>query len=65
MYSVAKSAGAMRGVPLKVIQELMGHATIEMTLKYAHLSPETKQHAVQALDQPAPAVKLSGERLRA
>jgi integrase len=45
---------AMRGVPLKVIQELMGHATIEMTLKYAHLSPETKQDAVQVLDQPAP-----------
>jgi len=32
----------------------MGHATIEMTLKYAHLSPETKQEAVQVLDQPAP-----------
>src|SRR5262249_3389076 len=45
---------AMRGVPLKVIQELMGHATIEMTLRYAHLSPETKQEAVQVLDQPAP-----------
>jgi site-specific recombinase XerD len=45
---------AIRGVPIKVIQELMGHASIEMTLKYAHLSPETKQHAVQVLDQPAP-----------
>ena len=30
---------AMRGVPLKVIQELMGHATIEMTMRYAHLAP--------------------------
>jgi site-specific recombinase XerD len=46
---------AMRGVPLKVIQEEMGHASIEMTLKYAHLSPETKQNAVQVLDQPPPA----------
>jgi integrase len=45
---------AMRGVPLKVIQELMGHASIEMTMRYAHLSPETKQHAVQLLDGPAP-----------
>ena len=44
----------MRGVPLKVIQELMGHASIEMTLKYAHLSPETKQNAVQVLDEPQP-----------
>jgi integrase len=46
---------AMRGVPIKVIQELMGHATLEMTLKYAHLSPETKRAAVQVLDEPAPA----------
>ncbi|RKG70767.1 hypothetical protein D7V80_04200 [Corallococcus sp. CA054B] len=44
---------AMRGVPLKVIQELMGHATIEMTMRYAHLSPETKERAVQQLDAPA------------
>ncbi|RKH78794.1 site-specific integrase [Corallococcus sp. AB045] len=44
---------AMRGIPLKVIQELMGHATIEMTMRYAHLSPETKERAVQQLDAPA------------
>ncbi|MBZ4336449.1 site-specific integrase [Corallococcus sp. AS-1-12] len=43
---------AMRGVPLKVIQELMGHATIEMTMRYAHLSPEVKQDAVKLLDGP-------------
>jgi len=51
---------AMRGVPLKVIQEEMGHASIEMTLKYAHLSPETKQNAVQVLDQPPPAPGSTG-----
>jgi hypothetical protein len=44
----------MRGVPLKVIQELMGHASLDMTMRYAHLSPETKQNAVQVLDKPAP-----------
>jgi integrase len=54
---------AMCGVPLKVIQELMGHASLDITMRYAHLSPETKQNAVQALDQPAPVVKVSGERL--
>jgi len=41
---------AMRGVPLKAIQELMGHATIEMTMRYAHLSPDVKKDAVRALD---------------
>ena len=30
----------MKGVPLKAVHELMGYATIEMTLRYAHLSPE-------------------------
>jgi site-specific recombinase XerD len=45
---------AMRGVPLKVIQELMGHATIEMTMSYAHLAPEARESAVQQLDRPVP-----------
>jgi len=45
---------AMRGVSLKAIQEQMGHSDIKMTLRYAHLSPESKQAAVQVLDDPAP-----------
>jgi len=28
----------MRAVPLEAVQELLGHATIEMTMPYAHLS---------------------------
>jgi site-specific recombinase XerD len=39
----------MRGVPLKAVQELMGHATIEMTMRYAHLSPDVRRSAVQML----------------
>jgi hypothetical protein len=45
---------AMWGVPLKVIQELMGHVTIEMTERYAHLSPDTLREAVGVLDRPLP-----------
>ena len=30
----------MRGAPIKAVQELLGHATIEMTMRYAHLSPD-------------------------
>lgn len=41
----------MRGVPLKAVQELMGHAAIEMTMRYAHLSPDVRKDAVAALDR--------------
>ena len=41
----------MKGVPLKAVHELMGYATIEMTLRYAHLSPEVGRGAVQLLDR--------------
>src|SRR4051794_10883548 len=49
---------AMQGVPLKVIQELMGHATIDMTMRYAHLSPDARREAVGVLDRPAPACDI-------
>jgi len=41
---------AMKGVSLKVIQELLGHSTITMTMRYSHLSPCAKRDAVQLLD---------------
>jgi integrase len=42
----------MRGAPLKTVQELLGHSTIEMTMRYAHLSPDARREAVQLLDRP-------------
>jgi site-specific recombinase XerD len=45
----------MRGVPLKAVQELMGHATMEMTLRYAHLAPDVRRDAVGLLDLPSAA----------
>jgi hypothetical protein len=41
---------AMRGAPLKAIQELLGHATIEMTMRYAHLSPGARRDSARLLD---------------
>ena len=38
---------AMRGAPLKAIQELLGHATIEMTMRYAHLSPGARRDSAR------------------
>jgi len=40
---------AMEGVPLISIKELMGHSTIQMTMRYSHLSPSTLAQAVPAL----------------
>ncbi len=42
----------MRGQPLKAVQELLGHATIEMTMRYSHLSPTVTRDAVRSLDKP-------------
>ena len=41
---------AMRGATLKVIQDLLGHSTIIMTMRYAHLAPEVARDAVRLLD---------------
>jgi integrase len=51
----------MRGVPLKVIQELLGHASITVTMRYAHLMPGITRDAVQLLDQPAQPAAQRGE----
>jgi len=40
----------MKGVALKAVQELLGHTTLEMTMRYAHLSPEVRTDAVNRLD---------------
>ncbi|MFN7916897.1 MAG: tyrosine-type recombinase/integrase [Vicinamibacterales bacterium] len=39
----------MAGVDLNTVRELLGHADIKMTLRYAHLAPEHKAAAVQTL----------------
>jgi integrase len=41
----------MRGVPLKAVQELLGHATIDMTMRYSHLSPDVRRDAVKVLER--------------
>lgn len=39
----------MAGVDLRTVQELMGHKTIQMTVRYAHLAPQHQFAAVQRL----------------
>ena len=39
----------MTGTDIRTVAELMGHRTIQMTMRYAHLAPEHKQAAVDRL----------------
>ena len=41
---------AMRGVPLPQIQKWMGHSTIVMPMRYAHLSPNSGREWIGALE---------------
>jgi site-specific recombinase XerD len=40
----------MRGATMSAVQELLGHATILMTMRYAHLAPEVVRETVKLLD---------------
>ncbi|MDD5008170.1 MAG: site-specific integrase [Syntrophorhabdaceae bacterium] len=37
----------MAGIDLNTVRDLMGHKSIEMTLRYAHLSPDHKKRAIE------------------
>jgi integrase len=42
---------AMRGCPLRTLQELLGHSSLQMTMRYAHVSPDVGQSAVALLNK--------------
>ena len=44
---------AQRGVPLPAIKELMGHSSITVTMRYAHMAPSDRANAVRLLDPKA------------
>jgi hypothetical protein len=46
----------MAGVDITTVKELLGHKSLTMTLRYAHLAPAHKVKAVDLLDS-----KINGE----
>ena len=44
---------AMRGCPLRTLQELLGHSSLDMVMRYAHVAPSTTHTAVALLDDPS------------
>ena len=38
------------GVPLNTVREVLGHKSLTMTLRYAHLAPDHQADAMAALD---------------
>ena len=46
------------GVPLNTVRDLLGHASVAMSLRYAHLAPDQRCEAVALLDS-KPLMKVS------
>jgi integrase len=55
---------AMRGAAPKAIQELAGHTTLTMTMRYMHLAPTALREAISRLDS-RPPWQPGGNRTRA
>jgi integrase len=49
----------MAGVNLKAVQAIMGHKTINMTMRYAHLAPNHLEAAMEAISSGAMATKTA------
>lgn len=41
----------MRGANLMEVNELLGHSSIQMRMRYAHLSPSARKSVVALLDE--------------
>jgi integrase len=57
----AASHLAMRGRPLKEIQEVLGHKSFSTTLRYAHLSPMHLRTAVESLEGLTPTPEIRND----
>lgn len=52
----------MKGVDLRTVMELLGHKSLKMVLRYAHLAPDHKSKAVHVLDKKPAKARKVGKR---
>ena len=45
------------GVDLVTVSKILGHSTIQMTMRYAHPTPENMRRAVETLAQNVPSAQ--------
>jgi integrase len=43
----------MKGVPLLEVSKLLGHSSLAMTMRYAHLAPDAYDAAIAKLEEAA------------
>jgi integrase len=55
----------MQGENIVTVKELMRHKTIEMTMRYAHLSPTHKREAIRRLTPPPSLLRATGDNANA
>ena len=54
----------MAGVDLRTVAQLMGHKTIQMTMRYAHLAPDHQQNAVERIVNTTPSTKSKANGMK-
>lgn len=54
---------AQRGAGIQAIQQLLGHSSIQTTMRYAHLAPNSFRGVVGLLDTPEPGHEPDPDRL--
>jgi integrase len=52
---------AMNGTPLNIVQALLGHVSIEMTMRYAHVAPSSLRTAIELANPRTAATPNAGQ----